>query len=149
MAGRAPDTTTGSTATTDWRHDAACRDMDGELWFPIGENPAAVTAAKKAKAICATCPVVMDCGTWAIQTRQPAGIWGGIDENERAAHLRRKTRQRRAGAKPQDFDGRREEIGRALHERHQTGETINAIATAEGLTWWTVHALVGEGRAAS
>jgi WhiB family redox-sensing transcriptional regulator len=149
MPRHAPDTTTGS--DTDWRQNAACKTLDGELWFPIGDNPTALAQAEQAKQICARCPVAVDCGTWAIQTRQPAGIWGGVDEKQRAAHLRKQGRSRvgKIGAQANDFDGRRPEIAHDMYWRHARGETINALATATGMTWWTVHALIAEGRAAA
>ncbi len=39
--------------------------------------------ALRAKAVCAQCPVRMECLEWAIDTRQPHGVWGGLDEHER------------------------------------------------------------------
>lgn len=72
-----------------WRAEAACRDYDPEIFFPEDENPAA-----KAKAICATCPVRMECLDWAIRNREPEGIWGGMT----AAERRRVRRQRQKEA---------------------------------------------------
>jgi WhiB family transcriptional regulator, redox-sensing transcriptional regulator len=44
---------------------------------------AAMRQAEKAKAVCADCPVRRDCLEWAIETDQPHGVWGGLDEVER------------------------------------------------------------------
>lgn len=38
---------------------------------------------RKAKELCRTCPVINECLRWAIDTRQPYGIWGGTTERER------------------------------------------------------------------
>ena len=77
----------------DWRHLAACRGKDPELWFPIGETGPAVAQAEEAKAVCAGCPVVEQCLTWALDN-DVQGIWGGLDEKERRALKRRAARQR-------------------------------------------------------
>ncbi len=68
-----------------WQKDAACKDSDPELFFP---EPKTGDAAK-ALLICRHCPVKLDCGRWAIETNQPAGVWGGMTANQR----RRKTRE--------------------------------------------------------
>jgi WhiB family redox-sensing transcriptional regulator len=39
-----------------------------------------VTAAK---AICAACRVLTECRDYALRTRQPFGVWGGLDEEQR------------------------------------------------------------------
>lgn len=38
----------------------------------------------RAKSICFACPVADLCLTHAIETREPSGIWGGMDEDTRA-----------------------------------------------------------------
>ncbi|NBU30017.1 MAG: WhiB family transcriptional regulator, partial [Actinobacteria bacterium] len=50
----------------DWRHDAACRDADPELFFPIGNTGPALGQIEQAKAICRTCSVMDDCLRWAL-----------------------------------------------------------------------------------
>ncbi|HEX7107560.1 MAG TPA: WhiB family transcriptional regulator [Acidothermaceae bacterium] len=73
---------------SEWRDDAACRDEDPELFFPIGHGPAAQAQIAAAKAVCARCPVVRECLAWALENGQDAGVWGGLTEEERRA-LRR------------------------------------------------------------
>jgi WhiB family redox-sensing transcriptional regulator len=70
----------------DWRHRARCRDVDPELFFPVGTTG-------PAKAICTLCPVREECLQWALDTAQDAGVWGGLSEEERRA-LRRGQRRR-------------------------------------------------------
>jgi WhiB family redox-sensing transcriptional regulator len=38
---------------------------------------------RRAKAICATCPVKQPCLDYAMRTREQHGIWGGLSESER------------------------------------------------------------------
>lgn len=40
-----------------------------------------------AKEICRTCPVRKPCLAYAIEIREPHGIWGGLNETERKATL--------------------------------------------------------------
>ena len=69
----------------DWRHDAACRDVDPELFFPIGNTGPALLQIDEAKQVCHRCPVVEDCLQWALESGQDAGVWGGMSEDERRA----------------------------------------------------------------
>lgn len=75
---------------TDWRNYAACRDVDPELFFPIGTAGASLLQIDEAKQICRTCPVCGPCLQWASDIGA-AGVWGGTTEEER-----RKNRRRRA-----------------------------------------------------
>ena len=80
----------------DWRHRASCLDEDPELFFPIGNTGPALQQIEEAKAVCQRCPVVDTCLTWALDTGQDAGVWGGLSEDERRALKRRTARARRA-----------------------------------------------------
>ena len=42
----------------DWRHRAACRDEDPELFFPIGNTGPALDQIEEARAVCQCCEVV-------------------------------------------------------------------------------------------
>jgi WhiB family redox-sensing transcriptional regulator len=68
---------------TSWRESAACRVLDPELFFPIGKAGIAIAEVQRAKAVCASCPVRQHCLTFALDTHQAYGIWGGYDEEER------------------------------------------------------------------
>jgi WhiB family transcriptional regulator, redox-sensing transcriptional regulator len=76
----------------DWRHEAACRDEDPELFFPIGTTGPALHQIDEAKAVCRRCEVSTDCLNWAIESGQDAGVWGGLSEDERRALKRRSVR---------------------------------------------------------
>jgi WhiB family redox-sensing transcriptional regulator len=72
----------------DWRHRAACRDEDPELFFPIGTTGPALLQVEDAKAVCRRCSVIDDCLAWSIESGQEAGVWGGLAEDERRAVIR-------------------------------------------------------------
>jgi WhiB family transcriptional regulator, redox-sensing transcriptional regulator len=78
----------------DWRHSALCRDEDPELFFPIGTTGPAAVQVEQAKVVCRRCSVVEDCLSWALDTGQDAGVWGGTSEDERRALRRRAVRAR-------------------------------------------------------
>jgi WhiB family redox-sensing transcriptional regulator len=73
-----------------WRESAACRFLETELFFPIGKTGLAVAEIERAKAVCADCPVRQPCLTFALDTHQGYGIWGGYDEDERRVMLRQR-----------------------------------------------------------
>lgn len=66
-----------------WVRSAACREVDPELFFPVGIQGPAQRQTEQAKDVCAGCPVRTQCLTWALATRQDAGVWGGMSEHER------------------------------------------------------------------
>ena len=81
----------------DWRHEAACREVDPELFFPIGNTGPALLQIDEAKQVCQRCSVMDECLRWAIDSGQDAGVWGGMSEDERRA-LKRRTIRLRARA---------------------------------------------------
>lgn len=78
----------------DWRHRAACRDEDPELFFPIGTSGPALLQVEEAKKVCQRCDVSDMCLQWALDSGQAAGVWGGLSEDERRALKRRRARER-------------------------------------------------------
>jgi WhiB family transcriptional regulator, redox-sensing transcriptional regulator len=78
----------------DWRHRAACRDVDPELFFPIGNTGPALMQIDEAKQVCRSCSMVDACLKWALESGQDAGVWGGLSEDERRALKRRNARNR-------------------------------------------------------
>ena len=75
-----------------WRLQAACRETNAKVFFPVGATGRAVKQIARAKAICAGCPVRLTCLEYALATHQDDGVWGGYDEAERR-DLRRKWRR--------------------------------------------------------
>lgn len=61
-----------------WRQAAACKNKPTEWFFPAkGVNPA------RAKAVCMTCPVRIECLDWAVEMRERQGVFGGTSEKQR------------------------------------------------------------------
>ncbi len=79
----------------DWRHLSACLDVDPELFFAIGSTGPALRQIEEARAVCHRCPVRAECLTWAMESGQDFGVWGGLSDTERAS-LRRRTARARA-----------------------------------------------------
>ena len=62
----------------EWMEDAACLGVDPDLWFPSRGS-----TGTRAKAICAGCPVRVECLDYALENNEQHGIWGGLDLPER------------------------------------------------------------------
>lgn len=74
----------GASAEADWRHRAACREIDDpDIFFPIGNAGPALEQIEVAKSICEPCCVRRQCLQWALATGQEMGVWGGLSEDER------------------------------------------------------------------
>lgn len=101
-APRACGVSSGDVMPDSWRDQASCLDEDPELFFPIGSTGPALEQIEEAKAVCRRCPVAAQCLSWALDTGEAFGVWGGLSEDERRAELRRRARARqkavRAGA---------------------------------------------------
>jgi WhiB family redox-sensing transcriptional regulator len=67
----------------DWASLGACQDSDPDLFFPIATSGPALQQMAEAKAVCARCPVRVDCLSYALDTGQDAGVWGGASAEER------------------------------------------------------------------
>jgi WhiB family transcriptional regulator, redox-sensing transcriptional regulator len=74
----------------DWRDRAACRDVDPELFYPIGGGVQGRLQVAQAKSVCATCLVAVECLAFAMQFL-PDGIAGGTTAAERS-EMRRRSR---------------------------------------------------------
>jgi WhiB family redox-sensing transcriptional regulator len=70
--------------------EAACRDVDTDVFFPVSEKD-----ADAAKAICATCPIAEACLEYALELRPSDGVWGGLTPIERHRLVRRRQKAER------------------------------------------------------
>lgn len=73
----------------DWREFAACRDVDPEWFFPLGDRWSDADRPGRAKAVCAACPVRAECLADALAGGDAWSIRGGLDPVERASLARR------------------------------------------------------------
>ena len=71
------------TVRMNWREDAACRDADPELFFPIGTTGPGSRQAEEAKRVCRTCPAQSQCLAWALDNGVTDGVWGATTADER------------------------------------------------------------------
>jgi WhiB family redox-sensing transcriptional regulator len=53
-----------------------------------------ILQVENAKAICRRCDVREQCLSWALESGQDHGVWGGLSEDERRALKRRAARTR-------------------------------------------------------
>jgi WhiB family transcriptional regulator, redox-sensing transcriptional regulator len=74
-----------------WQERALCAEVGpgGDWWFPEKGG-----STREAKRVCWSCEVRAECLSYALETGQGFGIWGGLSERER----RRFKRQREAQA---------------------------------------------------
>lgn len=68
----------------DWSR-AACRGLPTGLFYPRQGDSAAGHAAK---AVCAVCPIRVECLDYAIGAGERYGIWGGMTEHGRRVERR-------------------------------------------------------------
>lgn len=67
----------------EWRKRAACREMEPDLFFPVGTTGPALVQIEESKRICSICEVRRECLEFALTTNQESGVWGGTSEEER------------------------------------------------------------------
>lgn len=68
---------------SNWMDEAACTNHPhAEWWFPSSGNMSA------AAAVCARCPVRLECLDYAITNEIEEGCWGGLSAKERSKTAR-------------------------------------------------------------
>lgn len=75
-----------------WSDKAECRKPDVADVDHYAED---TWGRFEAKAVCAACEVQVECLTAALENDERYGIWGGLDETERAA-IKKRNREARA-----------------------------------------------------
>lgn len=76
----------------EWRKRAACKDLGAlaaEIFFPENTKRG-VDPYVRARAICETCPVRIDCLDEAIENKEQYDMWGGMNLRERRKEARRR-----------------------------------------------------------
>lgn len=72
----------------DWLTEAACRDVDPEVFYPNTFNASPRTVewlTRPARTICSTCPVRDACYDYAARNGEDDGVWGGVFMGDKAA----------------------------------------------------------------
>ncbi len=78
-------------ADPSWREQAACLEFPALLFFGLDDSEPQMDRRVRednAKRICSGCGVRQECLEYALSTKEPYGIWGGLTEIERRARLR-------------------------------------------------------------
>lgn len=74
----------------EWRQRAACLEYPAVLFFGLDDSETPVERRireDEAKRICSTCDVRRECLDYALETKEPYGIWGGLTEIERKSRF--------------------------------------------------------------
>lgn len=71
----------------EWQERGACRQAETAIFFSTDKElpTAKIRRETVAKGICAECPVVQQCLSHALRAGEAQGVWGGLNERERAA----------------------------------------------------------------
>jgi WhiB family redox-sensing transcriptional regulator len=73
-----------------WQEAGACRDGPASDFYPplhTERKHERAARERRAKLVCASCPVRVECLEHAIAVDERYGIWGGLNQEERR-HLR-------------------------------------------------------------
>jgi len=71
---------------TNWQLRGLCRGNHAHLFFPpstFERKDERQRREIRAKSICQVCPVQSECVEYAMDIREPYGIWGGLTESDR------------------------------------------------------------------
>lgn len=71
---------------SNWQLSGLCRGNHAHLFFPpstFERKDERQRREIRAKSICQVCPVQGDCVDYAMEIREPYGIWGGLTESDR------------------------------------------------------------------
>ncbi|WP_280123280.1 WhiB family transcriptional regulator [Rhodococcus sp. ZPP] len=90
----------------DWRILGSCRNVESSLFFsPEGERGRdRARREAHAKRVCQDCPVLTECREYALTVAEPYGTWGGMSENDRRRHIRRRQREGHGIGSPRQLD---------------------------------------------
>lgn len=61
-----------------WAGFGSCVGVDPDIFFPERGDD-----TSRARAVCRVCPVRDECLSWALESRQCFGIWGGMTPSQR------------------------------------------------------------------
>jgi WhiB family redox-sensing transcriptional regulator len=67
----------------DFMQEGLCAQTDPEAFYPEKGG-----TTRAAKAVCGACPVRTECLTYALESGERFGVWGGMSERERRRLLK-------------------------------------------------------------
>lgn len=67
-----------------WADRGSCAGRP-DLFYHRDDDPKKLRRRREeaAKRLCSGCPVKVECQRYAMENREPYGVWGGLTENER------------------------------------------------------------------
>ena len=74
-----------ATSQPGWMAEALCGQVDPDLFYADKSEMQLTGIAKR---VCRNCPVMGECLAYALDTREPFGVWGGKSAAERRDLLR-------------------------------------------------------------
>lgn len=83
------DRVAASYESWEWQEGGLCRQRDENLFIGPDREGAAARRRRerRAKSVCAACPILGRCRRHALDAREPHGVWGGLTEQERHSIL--------------------------------------------------------------
>jgi WhiB family redox-sensing transcriptional regulator len=111
-----------------WKERGACRDEDPEMFFPTRRDQEAAP-----RAVCKSCPVQVECLSWALDNSESYGVWGGYTEEERKPMRGARHRARISNAE--------QRIDQIIELRDRQGYPWHRIADLVGVHRQTVQRL--------
>lgn len=111
-----------------WTRQAACLEVDPEMFFPKSESDGRTPASQIADAVkvCAGCPVADQCLAYALRNREEHGIWGGLTGRQ----LTRLNRRKDAPSTPRPrSDGINQAQAYLIRKRAAQGMSPKALAS--------------------
>jgi WhiB family redox-sensing transcriptional regulator len=66
-----------------WQLDAACVDVEPELFYASEGRPGSRRQVIEAVKVCRVCPVVDACAEWAFETNDQWAVLGGLSPRQR------------------------------------------------------------------
>jgi len=82
----------------EWHQQARCRELDvNPDWFWAADGKPTerhYSHIERAKAVCAECPVLVECREHGVKNRESFGIWGGLTPAELRTERKRRSIKR-------------------------------------------------------
>jgi WhiB family redox-sensing transcriptional regulator len=72
-------------AAAEWRLRARCKGESADTFYPPDQERPSARRHRElfAKRICLSCPVLEPCRRYAVETREPHGVWGATTPRDR------------------------------------------------------------------